>query len=76
MIRRTKALDDFERDQLASEPADHARNLRIWQELCDLARKLGVLPSKDPLGGLEAKIRMARILNGLPPHPSGEGRPK
>jgi hypothetical protein len=31
----------------------------MWEE----GRKLGVLPLKDPLEGIEVDIRMARILN-------------
>ncbi len=34
--------------------------------MLELARELKVFPRKDPLEGIEYKIRLARILNGHP----------
>ena len=38
---------------------------RIYEELYRQARRLGQLPSRDPLEGLEADVRLARALQQL-----------
>ena len=65
MITNTKIVQDFEDELLRREPVDYERNLRIAEALYEEARLLGVFPSKDPLEGIEVKIRIARALNGV-----------
>jgi hypothetical protein len=60
MIRRTKLLDDFEREQLR-QPMSLDQKLRLYQGMFDEARQLGVFPLKDPLDGIEEDIRRARL---------------
>ncbi len=57
---RVAALD---RDRARDVPPDHARNLAIAEALLAEAIALGVWPPADPLGGLDAKIRIARAIN-------------
>lgn len=65
MLRRTPSLDAFERDCIASAPPDHARALVLFEALWAEAVELGVLPSKDPLEGIDIDIRLVRALNVL-----------
>jgi hypothetical protein len=65
MITNPKILHDFEMELLRREPVDYEKNMRIAEALYEEARLLGVLPSKDPLEGIEIKIRMAKALNGV-----------
>jgi len=37
--------------------------MRIFTSLWQEAKDLGVLPGKDPLAGIEVKIRLAKVLN-------------
>ena len=67
MIRRTRLLDEFERDWIANFPRDPDAALRIYQALHDEAVALGVLPPKDPLEGIEIDIALARFFNDRPP---------
>lgn len=53
----------WERQYLRETPVDFHRNLRLYEALYEEARRLGVLPSKEPLGGLGDKIRLARAVN-------------
>jgi len=61
MLRRTKLLDDFEREQLR-QPLTLEQKLRLYDGMLDEARALGVFPLKDPLDGIDEDIRRARIL--------------
>jgi len=64
MLRRTRLLDDFEREQLR-QPLSLAQKLRIYDGMLEEARQLGVIPLKDPLDGIEEDIRRARIFRAL-----------
>jgi hypothetical protein len=63
MMRSSAAWRAWEAEQLR-EPPDFERNLRIFDELYDLACQLGAFPLADPLEGIEIHTRVARILNG------------
>lgn len=63
MIRGTRIWEAWERDLIRRTPADFARNLRIAEAMLEHARAMGAIPRKDPLEGIEAKIRLARALN-------------
>jgi hypothetical protein len=53
----------WEREYARSEPVDYERNVRIYEAFYREAVELGVLPSEDPLAGIEHKVRLARLLN-------------
>ena len=57
---RVAALD---RDRARGVPPDHTQNLRVANALLAEARALGAWPPEDPLGGLDADIRVARAFN-------------
>jgi len=63
MLKRADLVKGFEKDQMRREGPDHQRNLRIAEALYDHARRLGVLPSENPLDGIEVDVRLARIIN-------------
>ena len=60
MIRDIKKWEQWKRDYARNTPLDVERNVRRYQALYDHARLLGVLPRKNPLEGIEFKIRVAR----------------
>ena len=66
MIRDVEFWEAWEREYIAKEPVDFARNLRLLEAMYEHARLLGAFPPADPLEGIEVKIRMARILNHVP----------
>ena len=63
MIRAGKRLEKFEREYVLRLGSDFFRNLRIFEGLYEEARKLGTIPSADPLEGIEKDIHLARVLN-------------
>ena len=65
MIKNTKKLQAFEAARIRAEKVDVEQNLRILDALFEEARMLGVLPPKDPLEGIDVKIRMAHVFNGI-----------
>lgn len=63
MIKDAKLLAEFKDELLKKECLDYVAGLRILDAMWEEARKLGVLPLKDPLEDIEVDIRVARILN-------------
>jgi hypothetical protein len=63
MIKDEKLLAEFNDELIRKEKLDYAAALRIFEAMWDEGRKLGVLPLKDPLEGIDVDIRIARILN-------------
>ena len=63
MIRNAEYFREWEKEFIASRPADLAENLRLYEAMYEEARRLGALSLKDPLEGIEHKIRLARMLN-------------
>jgi len=63
MVKNTKKLQAFEAARIRAEKVDVEQNLRILDALFEEARMLGVLPPKDPLEGIDVKIRIARAVN-------------
>lgn len=41
----------------------YSHSLQVFTEMWNEARRLGVLPPKDPLEGIDTDIRVARVLN-------------
>jgi len=72
MIRRPELVEAFERELQRRQPLDYQQNLRIAEALYEEARALGVLPLKDPLDGIEAKIRLVKALNSLTEIPKAQ----
>lgn len=46
-------------------PVNYERNLRILEAMYQEAKSLGVFPLKDPLDGIEADLKLARVLNSV-----------
>ncbi|MGZ8896322.1 MAG: hypothetical protein ACXW3H_08960 [Candidatus Aminicenantales bacterium] len=65
MIKNSKKLQAFEADRIRAEKVDVERNLRILDALYEEAVMLGALPPKDPLEGIETKIRIAKAVNSV-----------
>lgn len=63
MIKNTKLLQKFEDDLQKKEVLSYNDALKIFESLWDEAKTLGILPSKDPMDGIEVKIKLAKILN-------------
>jgi hypothetical protein len=60
MIRNVKKWEAWQREYARNKPLDVEHNFRVFQALWDHAHALGKVPRKDPLEGLELKIRVAR----------------
>ncbi len=58
MIKNAKLLKTLEKEKLSYKTA-----LKIFEALWKEAVTLNVLPSRDPLEGIDVDVRIARILN-------------
>jgi len=63
MVKNPRKLQALEADRIRAEKVDVEQNLRILDALYEEAVMLGALPPKDPLEGIEVKIRIARAVN-------------
>jgi len=66
MIKDRKRLQRFERELLKKGSPDYNKNLKIIESLLKEAIFLGALPSKNPLDGIEVKVKIARTINSVP----------
>ena len=65
MIKDKKYLQEFEKEIIRSRKADIANNIRIVEALYKEAVSLGVFPLKNPLEGIEVKIKIAKVINSV-----------
>jgi len=67
MIRNPELWRAWQDEQIRREPVDFQKNLRIANAMLKQARAMGAIPLKDPLEGLDVKIRVAKVLNARIP---------
>jgi hypothetical protein len=65
MVKNCETLQAFKAERIRSEKVDVEQNLRILDALYEQALMLGALPPKDPLEGIEVKIRVAKAVNNV-----------
>lgn len=65
MIKDKKYLQEFEKEIIRSKKADISNNIRIVEALYKEAVSLGVFPLRDPLEGIEVKIKIAKVINSV-----------
>ena len=65
MIKNPKTLEKFEKIYIKETNLTFKEKLKIYENLWAEALFMKVLPSKDPLEGIEIDIKIARILNSL-----------
>jgi len=65
VVINSEKLRSFEDERIRSEKVDVEQNLRILDALYEEALMLGALPLKDPLEGIEVKIRVAKAVNNV-----------
>ncbi|MHB8279011.1 MAG: hypothetical protein ACYDIA_15365 [Candidatus Humimicrobiaceae bacterium] len=65
MIKNSKTLEKFEKNYIKKNNLTFKEKLKIYESLWAEALLMKVLPSKDPLEGIENDIKIAWILNSL-----------
>ncbi|GAH18897.1 unnamed protein product [marine sediment metagenome] len=63
MIKNAELLERFEYKQLKKETLSYRDALKIYESMWLEAKALGILPLKNPMEGIEVKIKISRILN-------------
>lgn len=64
MIKDREVLKKFEDGFIKEEgKLPFARAMKLFTDMWNEGVKLGILPSPDPLEGIEVDIRVAKILN-------------
>ena len=75
MIKNPKIIREFEEGLLRNEKLSLPEKFRIVEGLYREAVALGVFPLKNPLEGVETKIRIARVVNSVSETPRKNRRP-
>lgn len=68
-IMKTREFLKFETEFLRKERTDITRNFLIVEALYREAVALGVIPTRNPLEGLEVDLRIAKVINSVPKTP-------
>ena len=63
MIKNAALVQKFEKERVRAEKPDHRRALKIVDALHKEAAVLGRSSLRDPLEGIDHKIRIAKALN-------------
>jgi hypothetical protein len=70
MVKNPELLQKFQNTLYESEgPFPFIRSLKIFTSMWNQGLKLGVLPSKEPMEGIETDIKIARVLNSCLKNP-------
>ncbi|MDQ3020215.1 MAG: hypothetical protein M3R36_06565 [Bacteroidota bacterium] len=65
MIKNPEFLRRFEDEQTANDEMSLEQKLSLLNSIYKFAIKLGTLPPKDLLEGLEVDIKVTKIANGI-----------
>jgi hypothetical protein len=65
MIKNPDYLRRFEKKLIKNSKVDIEKNFKIVDSLYKEAVELGIFPLKDPLLGLETKIKIAKVINSV-----------
>lgn len=65
MIKNPHILKDFEEEYIRNDKRAPLEFVKKYDELYKFAILRGAMPKKNPLDGIEEKIKLAKILNGV-----------
>jgi hypothetical protein len=64
MIKNSKLLKKLEEDFICNKGRlNYKKSIEVFTDMWNEGVRLGVLPLKDPLEGIDVDIKVARILN-------------
>jgi len=67
MIKNPEYIESFEKKLIKNSKVDIEKNFQIVESLYKEAVELGIFPPKDPLEGIETKIKIAKAINSVQP---------
>jgi len=63
VIKNVHFLEKIEKDIILKNKLSYEQSLKIFESMWKEGIKLGILPLKDPLDGLDVDLKIAKILN-------------
>lgn len=63
MIKNAQLVENMERDFISRQKLSYKQSMQIFESMWNEAVRLGVLPPRDPLEGIEVDIKIANVLN-------------
>ena len=65
MIKDIKTWENFEKELIRKSKPDYRENMRIFEAMYKHALFHKAIPLKNPLEGIEDKIKLAKIINSV-----------
>jgi len=63
VIRNVHFLENMEREFISRQKLSYKKCLQIFESMWHEGIKLGVLPPKEPLEGIDVDIKIAKIIH-------------
>ncbi len=63
MIKNVHILENLEKDFISNQKLSYEQSLKIFESMWAESVKLGILPPKNYMDGIETDIKIAKILN-------------
>lgn len=63
MIKNARLIEKLEKDFISRQKLSHEQSLHLFESLWNEAVRLGILPSKDPLEGIDVDIKIAKVIH-------------
>jgi len=63
MIKNVRILETLEKDFISKQKLSYEQSLKIFESMWVEGVKLGVLPPKNYMDGIETNLKIAKILN-------------
>ncbi|MBN8572032.1 MAG: hypothetical protein J0M18_20620 [Ignavibacteria bacterium] len=65
MVKNPEILKNFEEEYIKNDKRTPLERIKKYDEMYNFAILSGAIPKKNPLEGIEEKIKLAKILNGV-----------
>lgn len=63
MIKNIHFFENMEREFISKQRLSYKQSLQIFESMWNEGIKLGVLPPKEPLEGIDIDIKIAKTIN-------------
>lgn len=63
MIKNVHLFEHLEREFISKQKLSYRQSLQLFEAMWNEGMKLGILPPKDPLEGIDVDIKIAKVLN-------------
>jgi hypothetical protein len=63
LIKNVHLVEHMEKNFISKQRLSYKQSLKIFESMWNEGLKFGILPSKEPLEGIDVDIKIAKVLN-------------